>query len=58
MNYTLITGATGGLGGEFCRQLVVTDNLFLTGRNGLFNRLSACLFLRFTCGPRRYDLYP
>lgn len=34
MNYTLITGATGGLGGEFCRQLVVTDNLFLTGRNG------------------------
>ncbi len=33
MEYTLITGATGGLGGEFCRQLVATDNLFLTGRS-------------------------
>lgn len=33
MNYTLITGATGGLGKEFCRALVKTDNLFLTGRN-------------------------
>ena len=33
MEYTLITGATGGLGKEFCRQLVATDNLFLTGRN-------------------------
>ena len=33
MEYTLITGATGGLGREFCRQLVATDNLFLTGRS-------------------------
>ncbi len=33
MEYTLVTGATGGLGSEFCRQLVKTDNLFLTGRS-------------------------
>ena len=33
MEYTLVTGATGGLGMEFCRQLVATDNLFLTGRS-------------------------
>ncbi len=33
MEYTLITGACGGLGKEFCRQLVGTDNLFLTGRS-------------------------
>ncbi len=33
MEYTLVTGATGGLGREFCRQLVATDNLFLTGRS-------------------------
>lgn len=33
MSYTLITGACGGLGKEFCRQLVKTDDLFLTGRS-------------------------
>ena len=33
MNYTLVTGATGGLGKEFCRALVKTDDLFLTGRS-------------------------
>ena len=33
MGYVLITGATGGLGKEFCRQLIKTDDLFLTGRN-------------------------
>lgn len=33
MAYTLITGATGGIGSEFCRQLVLTDDLFLTGRS-------------------------
>ena len=33
MGYTLITGACGGLGKEFCRQLVKTDKLFLTGRS-------------------------
>lgn len=33
MEYTLITGATGGLGGEFCRALIKTDRLFLTGRS-------------------------
>ena len=33
MNYTLITGATGGLGEEFCRALIKTDDLFLTGRS-------------------------
>ncbi len=32
MAYTLITGACGGLGKEFCRQLN-GDDLFLTGRN-------------------------
>ena len=34
MNYTLVTGATGGLGKEFCRALIRTDDLFLTGRSG------------------------
>ena len=34
MNYTLVTGATGGLGKEFCRALIKTDDLFLTGRSG------------------------
>ncbi len=33
MGYVLITGATGVLGKEFCRQLIKTDDLFLTGRN-------------------------
>ena len=33
MCYTLITGACGGLGKEFCRQLAATDKLFLTGRS-------------------------
>ena len=33
MGYTLITGATGGIGKEFCRQLVKTDDLLITGRN-------------------------
>ncbi len=33
MGYTLITGACGGLGKEFCRQLAATDKLFLTGRS-------------------------
>lgn len=33
MGYTLVTGASGVLGGEFCRQLVLTDDLFLTGRS-------------------------
>ena len=33
MGFVLITGATGGLGKEFCRQLIKTDDLFLTGRN-------------------------
>ena len=33
MGYTLITGACGGLGEEFCSQLVKTDDLFLTGRS-------------------------
>ncbi len=34
MTYTLITGATGVLGGEFCRLLAAEgNNLFLTGRN-------------------------
>lgn len=32
MAYTLITGACGGLGKEFCRQLY-SDDLFLTGRS-------------------------
>ncbi len=33
-SYTLITGATGGLGEEFCFQCAARgDNLFLTGRN-------------------------
>ncbi len=29
----MITGATGGLGKAFCKALVLTDNLFLTGRS-------------------------
>ena len=33
MDYTLITGACGGLGKEFCRQLIKSDDLFLTGRS-------------------------
>lgn len=33
MGYTLITGATGGIGKEFCRQLVKTDDLLITGRS-------------------------
>lgn len=33
MAYSLVTGATGVLGKEFCRQLVKTDDLFLTGRS-------------------------
>lgn len=39
MDYTLISGATGGLGKEFCRALVLTDSLFLTGRS--YDKLSA-----------------
>lgn len=39
MDYTLISGATGGLGREFCRVLVLTDSLFLTGRS--YEKLSA-----------------
>ncbi len=33
MEYTLITGACGGLGKEFCRRLIKSDDLFLTGRS-------------------------
>ncbi len=33
MGYTLITGACGGLGKEFCRQLIESDDLLLTGRS-------------------------
>lgn len=33
MNYAFISGATGGLGGAFARKLVLTDDLFLTGRS-------------------------
>lgn len=33
MGYTLVTGATGVLGKAFCRRLVLTDDLFLTGRS-------------------------
>ena len=33
MAYVLVTGATGGLGKEFCRQLCKTYDLFLTGRS-------------------------
>lgn len=34
MNYTLVTGATGGLGEEFCLQLAKRgDNLIITGRS-------------------------
>lgn len=31
--YVLITGACGGLGGEFCRVLAEGGNLFITGRS-------------------------
>ena len=33
MGYVLITGATGGIGSEFCRQLVMENDLLLTGRS-------------------------
>lgn len=33
MSYVLITGATGGIGSEFCRQLVFGNNLLITGRS-------------------------
>ena len=33
MSYAFISGATGGLGGAFARKLVLTDDLFLTGRS-------------------------
>ena len=33
MGYVLITGATGGIGSEFCRQLVFGNNLLITGRS-------------------------
>ncbi len=33
MAFTLVTGACGGLGKEFCKTLILTDDLFLTGRN-------------------------
>lgn len=33
MGYSLVTGATGVLGKEFCKHLVLTDDLFLTGRS-------------------------
>ena len=33
MGYSLVTGATGVLGKEFCKRLVLTDDLFLTGRS-------------------------
>lgn len=33
MGYVLITGATGGIGSEFCRQLVMGNDLLLTGRS-------------------------
>ena len=33
-DFALVTGATGGLGKEFCRQLIARgDNLFITGRS-------------------------
>ena len=32
IKYTLITGATGGLGGAFCREVIKSqNNLLLTG---------------------------
>lgn len=33
MGYVLITGATGGIGSEFCRQLVMGSDLLITGRS-------------------------
>ncbi len=33
MGYVLITGATGGIGSEFCRQLVMENDLLITGRS-------------------------
>ena len=33
MGYVLITGATGGIGSEFCRQLVTANDLLITGRS-------------------------
>ena len=33
MGYVLIPGATGGIGSEFCRQLVLDNDLLITGRN-------------------------
>ena len=33
MGYVLITGATGGIGSEFCRQLVAMNDLLITGRS-------------------------
>jgi short-subunit dehydrogenase len=33
VGYVLITGATGGIGSEFCRQLVLDNDLLITGRS-------------------------
>lgn len=33
MGYVLVTGATGGIGSEFCRQLVLENDLLITGRS-------------------------
>ena len=33
MGYVLITGATGGIGSEFCRQIVASNDLLITGRS-------------------------
>ena len=48
MGYVLITGATGGIGSEFCRQLVIENDLLLTGRSQekLENLKSSLLTLR------------
>ena len=48
MGYVLITGATGGIGSEFCRQLVMENDLLLTGRSQekLENLKSSLLTLR------------
>lgn len=46
VTYTLITGACGGLGEAFCKLLVKTDNVFLTGRNAeKLERLKELLLL-------------